>query len=404
MRHRARYAILLPLALLGLPDLAPAAAPIVRRHDRDDARYLEAGARWGGSICTVGGAVGTVIGERWVLTAGHVAANISPFTRSVRCGDRRFAIAEVHTFPGWGAMRGAGGDAVDLDVPDLALVRLATPATGIRPVRLHRAGGEAGRPIVVVGTGLSGTGETGPETEDGRMRAATNVVDSVFGQYFTFTFSPPDDPSATDLEGIGGPGDSGGPALVTHDGEVYVLGVSSLNSRGDAAGPARYRTTELYARVSSNAEWIDRVMAGGTPPDADADTVRSLTEGGWPATRAAVVASRWLDAFNRQDSVRIVEFERAFRADSLLATRPAEQRVAGSRTVFGDWGALEAAAYVESPGKPFMLLVYSRKLDRWMRLDFHLQPAAPHKLMRMTARQPEDAPAGHARPADPPGR
>ena len=404
MRHRARYAILLPLALLGLPELTSAAAPILRRHDRDDARYLEAGERWGGSVCAVGGAVGTLVGERWVLTAGHVAANISPFSRSVRCGGRRFPIAEVHTFPGWGVMRGSGGDAVDLEVPDLALVRLAAPVTGIAPVRLHRAGGEAGRAIVVVGTGLSGTGETGPETEDGRMRAATNVVDSVFGQYFTFTFSPPDDPSATDLEGIGGPGDSGGPALVTHDGEVYVLGVSSLNSRGDAAGPARYRTTELYARVSSSAEWIDRVMAGGTRPDADTDTARALARAGWPATRAGVVARRWLDAFNGQDSVRIVDFERAFRADSLLASRPAEQRVAGSRTVFGDWGALEAWGYVESPGKPFMLLVYSRKLDRWMRLDFHLQPAPPHKLTRMTARQPEDAPAAHARPADPPGR
>ena len=49
---------------------------------------------------------------------------------------------------------------------------------------------------------------------------------------------------------------------------------------------------------------------------------------------------------------------------------------------------------MESAEKPFMLLVYSRKLDRWMRLDFHLQPAAPHKLARMTARSPEDAPAG----------
>ena len=400
MRHWARYAALLPLALLGLPELTPA-TPIVRRHDRDDARYLEAGARWGGSICEVGGAVGTLVGERWVLTAGHVAANISPFSRSVRCGGRHFFIAEVHTFPGWGVMRGSGGDAVDLDVPDLALVRLATPATGITPVRLHREGGEQGRTIIVVGNGLSGTGESGPETEDGRMRAATNVVDEVTGQYFNFSFSAPDDPTATDLEGIGGPGDSGGPALVTHDGELYVIGVSSLNSRGDAAGPARYRTTEVYARVSPNAEWMDRVMAGGTPPDANSDTVRTLADAGWPATRAGVVASRWVDALNRQDSLRIVDFERTFRADSLLADRPADQRVANWRSTYANWGALEAWGYVESPGKPFMLLVYSRKLDRWMRLDFHLQEAAPHKLARMTARSPEDAPAAH-RPADTP--
>jgi hypothetical protein len=98
-----------------------------------------------------------------VLTAAHVAGNISPFSRSVRCGDRHFPIAEVHTFPGWGLMRGPGGDAVDLDVPDLALVRLATPATGIPLVHLHRAGREEGRTIVVVGNGFSGTGESGTD-------------------------------------------------------------------------------------------------------------------------------------------------------------------------------------------------------------------------------------------------
>lgn len=403
MRPWARYAALLPLSLLGLTALT-AASPILRRHDRDDARYLEAGERWGGSICDVGGAVGTLVGEQWVLTAAHVAGNISPFSRSAHCGGRRFAIAEVHTFPGWGILQGSEGDAVDLDVPDLALVRLATPATGIPLVRLHRAGGEQGRTITLVGTGLSGTGESGPETEDGRMRAATNVVDQVTGQYFNFSFSPPDDPSATDLEGIGGPGDSGGPALVTHDGTVYVLGVSSLNSRGDAEGPSRYRSSEVYARVSPNAAWMDRVMAGGSRPDADADTVRPLAAAGWPPSRAGAVASGWIDALNAQDSVRIVDWERTFRADSLLAERPAGQRVANWRATYENWGPLEAWGFVESPGKPFMLLVYSRKLDRWMRLDFHLQPAAPHKLARIVARSPEDAPAADARPAAPPDR
>ena len=61
---------------------------------------------------------------------------------------------------------------------------------------------------------LHGTGLTGPTDGDGRLRAATNVIDNVDGNYFLFSFSPPEDPSATDLEGIGGPGDSGGPAFI----------------------------------------------------------------------------------------------------------------------------------------------------------------------------------------------
>ncbi|HEU4881918.1 MAG TPA: trypsin-like serine protease [Longimicrobium sp.] len=390
MYHWTRLATLLPLALLGTTDLAD---PILRRHDRDDARYLAAGERWGASVCTVGSAAGTVIGDRWVLTAAHVAGNISPFSRSVRCGTRSFAIAEVYTYPGWARKRDSGGDALDLEIPDLALVRLATPATGIPIVRLHRAGGEPGRRIIVVGNGLSGTGESGPETDDGRLRAATNVIDSVFGQYFTFTFSQPDDPAATDLEGIGGPGDSGGPALILRRGRLYVAGVSSLNHRGDAAGPSQYRSTELYARVSPNAAWIDGVMAGRGTPDAVTDAVRPLAATGWPATGPGVTARRWLEAFNSQDSVQIVDFERALRADSLLAKRSAEERVASSRTVFADWGPLQAWGYVESPGKPFMLLVRSDKLDRWMSLSFRLEETPPHKLAGLSVRHPEDAPA-----------
>lgn len=220
-----------------------------------------------------------------------------------------------------------------------------------------------------------------------------HVVDSIFGQYFTFTFSQPDDPTATDLEGIGGPGDSGGPAFIQRRGRLYVAGVSSLNHKGDAAGPARYRSTELYARVAPNAAWIDGVMAGRGTPDAVTDTVRTLAAAGWPATRAGETARRWLEMFNGQDSLEISRFEATFRADSMLARRSADARVATWRNLFADWGPLEAYGYVESPGKPLVLLVRSEKLDQWMSLTFRLEPAAPHKLVGLAIRRPEDAPA-----------
>ncbi|HYR06726.1 MAG TPA: hypothetical protein VEQ60_03080 [Longimicrobium sp.] len=64
--------------------------------------------------------------------------------------------------------------------------------------------------------------------------------------------------------------------------------------------------------------------------------------------------------------------------------------------LFADWGALEAWGYVESPGEPLMLLVCSDKLDEWMSLRFRLEPAAPHKLVGLGIRRPEDAPADAA--------
>ena len=83
----------------------------------------------------------------------------------------------------------------------------------------------------------------------------------------------------------------------------------------------------------------------------------------------------------------------ASRSSSLLAKRSADERVASSRTVFADWGPLVAWGYVESPGKPFMLLVRSDKLDRWMTLNFRLEETPPHKLVGLSIRWPEDAPA-----------
>jgi hypothetical protein len=50
--------------------------------------------------------------------------------------------------------------------------------------------------------------------EDRRLRAATNRVEKADGPFLQFRFDAPEDPNVTDLEGISGPGDSGGPAYI----------------------------------------------------------------------------------------------------------------------------------------------------------------------------------------------
>ena len=366
-------------------------APVVRRHDRPDERYLELGKEYGSSLCTVGNAAGTLVGDRWILTAGHVAANISPFSRSAQCNGASIPIADVYTYPGWGVKKDDRGDIIDLSIPDLAMIRLARAPNAMAPMRLSRDTTEPGLRIVVVGMGLTGTGETGPEIEDGKLRAATNVIDSIFSQYFTFTFSPPDDPTATDLEGIGGPGDSGGPAIVRRDGRDYVVGVSSLNQRGPG-GSVRYNSTEVYARVSTNAAWIDSVISGRGKANVVADTVRNLEKEGWPAGVQAAAVKGWVDSFNSQDSVAIVEFNRKFRTEAALKSTPPEQRVKSSRGLFEQWGPVTMHRYVATPGKPFLLLVHSEKLDRWMSVSFSFEGERGEKLGRTSIRAPEDPP------------
>ena len=176
----------------------PAHAVLVR-HDRPDSLYREFSRDYAPVLGNLGGAVGTLVGDRWVVTAAHVALNVSPFSRSFRIGAESVPISDIYIYPGFSKKKNAaGGDELDLEVPDLALVRLARPVTGVTPARLHRDRDEVGRTIVVAGNGATGTGESGPTNEDGVLRAATNVVEEVSGRYFAFSFSAPGDSGVTE--------------------------------------------------------------------------------------------------------------------------------------------------------------------------------------------------------------
>lgn len=373
--------------------LAVVSPPILRRHDRDDNRYIELAARYAPAMCRVGNATGTLIGDRWIISAAHVTRNISPFSRSAECGDEHRRIKATYAVsPVTLRQLSAAVAAVDDNVADLALVELTSPLTVRVPIELNRDTTEKGKSIVVVGAGLTGTGETGPDNEDGKLRAATNVIDEAEGQFVRFSFSPPDDPTVTDLEGIGGPGDSGGPAFIERDGKLYIVGVSSINSKRDATGSSRYKSVESYSRISTNIRWIEAVLRHEIKPDSVTEVVTDIRTS-WPATYGAALARAWVTAFNSRDSAALVDFETRYRSDSLLKSRPAAARVAGWRRVNDDWGNLRPAAFTQIENR-VMLLVEVPKHDYWMRLEFILNDAK--RIERMLTSRPEDPfpPAG----------
>lgn len=236
--------------------LATSAHAIVIRHDRDESRYL-ALAEGIDVVVTVGGAMGTLVDPEWVLTAAHVAESIAP-GQTVSIGGREVEVADVVTHP-------------DFALPekhrDLGLLRLVEPVDDVVPARLYDRDDEVGRRATFVGSGKFASGETGPEKGPGSrqprvLRAAHNVVSAVRPGWIEFVFDAP--PDGEDLEGISGPGDSGGPALVGDDDGWWIVGVSAYNV---GLPPCTYGTIEHYCRVSDNLPWIRGVMDGTVATD-----------------------------------------------------------------------------------------------------------------------------------------
>jgi secreted trypsin-like serine protease len=252
----------------------PVAQAIIVRHDKDAQAFLDLGLQF---PCTVLlrhadskdglGDEGTLIAPTWVLTAAHVANELVAGDL-VEVNHRAIKIRRLVIYPKWHH---------DADMPvDIALLQLEEPVTDVIPARLYTAGDEVGMVVTFVGRGATGTGLTGQQMEDGKLRAATNRVESTFdvfpmtsarGQYpaegfqLRFRFDAPGDPNVTDLEGISGEGDSGGPAYIQRGGFLYIVGVSSgQDARPTEHKQGRYGVFEFYVRVSHFAGWIRSTM------------------------------------------------------------------------------------------------------------------------------------------------
>jgi hypothetical protein len=315
-----------PVGALVVGILVPAdAGAIVIRHDRDDSRYMAA-ARELPAPVDIAMAHGTLIDPRWILTAAHVADGLSPLTGTVSIEGEAYPVDRVVLHPSWIGDLGPGR--AEPQWIDLALIRLARPVRDARPVTLYAKPDERGKTVHFVGRGQTGTGRSGPTHEDRRLRAATDVVSEVDEGHLYFRFDEP--PAATDLEGISGPGDSGGPALIaTADGPA-VAGVSSWN---DDHGPGlcTYGTTEVYTRVSTYLPWIRRTMQQREGPGA----VLTLDRHGWPDTPAGRSAAAFFAAYRDGSVAALTAYADAWltpEARRLPGTAPARSSGSHSRT------------------------------------------------------------------------
>ena len=366
------------LAAIGSIALVPLDPSIVRRHDRADSLYVALGAAYPavGRIGRMGD--GTLIGDRWVLTAAHVAAGAlqrGAGALSVTLGGRERRVSEVFVHPAWREM----------GPHDIALLRLREPVRGVAPVGLNRAGTERGTVAVLVGHGGTGNGDGQKRAEDGKRRAATSRVDSASSDWLFFSFDAPE--RATRLEGAPGPGDSGGPALVGEGRGARVAGVSSAGHDG-RTGPGSYGAVDVFTRVSTHAQWLDSVVAGiGTAraaarrdapgsapavPPARADT-------GFPRTPTGARGAAFVAAMRDGSDRAILAFLNGNFAAAELAGRPAEARLANFRRLAGLVGSARLEQ-VDAP-EPTRIRLRFAGAEGSVILELLTEPAAPHAII-----------------------
>ncbi len=228
------------------------------RDDKKDEAYIEFAEKLPATSAIVKynstDVAGTLIESNWILSAAHVAETIKEGQKLILSKDS-LEIEKIVIHPGW----------LENGRPeDIALIKIKKTVSEVNPIALYKNRNESGQEVIVAGNGDFGTGLTGPKGNDGKFRAATNLVEEATNEYLIWDFDDPrENPDkVTRLEGISGPGDSSGPAFIKVDNAYLIAGISSGQSTDATDGKeGRYGVTEYYTRVSTYIAWIEQTIS-----------------------------------------------------------------------------------------------------------------------------------------------
>lgn len=160
---------------------------------------------------------------------------------------------------------------------DIALVKLKSPVTDVKPISLYRGNDEIGRTVQLIGKGATGNGDEGVEPHSPHrttLRRAFNVISSADARWISYTFDSPE--SAVPLEGMAGNGDSGSPILIREEQQWQLAGLVSWDSSERDLRTyhgARYGDDGNNVRIPHYIAWIERSIS-------DEDQKQSLWQAG----------------------------------------------------------------------------------------------------------------------------
>jgi TonB family protein len=216
---------------------------IVIRHDVDPDMYQVKQTQYP-SVVDLNFLTGTLIAPQWVLTASH-GTPYMPSNQEIIINQQKYYVQYIIEHPDY--------NKDDLD-HDIALLKLDRPVVNVISTDIYSLADEKGQHVWFVGRGDIGNGRIGITGSTKTLRHAENIIESTDGVWLTFDFDSPKN-NALALEGISGPGDSGGPAFVNTPAGLKVAGVSS-HQRDNNNGEGLYGVKEYYTRTSAHKQWI----------------------------------------------------------------------------------------------------------------------------------------------------
>ena len=213
---------------------------------------------------------GVLISSQWVVTVAHTIF-YDYVGKDLIVGSKAYEIESVHIHPEYSEPNKnlLEGDLAPLmsffkSRSDIALIKLTSKVSGVKPVNIYKGKSEKGKTITVYGKGATGSGLTGEDIDTKSLRVMNqfqNVVENSEGNWIVFKFDEP--ANALPLEGMHGSGDSGGASIIFQQGAPFLVGLSSWQlGNGDISTfkGGLYGTTAYQVRISNYYDWIVGVL------------------------------------------------------------------------------------------------------------------------------------------------